>query len=141
MESVLATALGLAVVASLLHGRTRTAGVFLGLAVLNKLDAGLLAVAVAGAWVLVRRKFPFTLAAISLAIALPWFVFATIYFGSPVPNSLLSKLQGGENVPFDGLAIVDFFTTPARLGYVLLAAALLWYYRRLDAPARLATLT
>jgi hypothetical protein len=141
MESVLATALGLAVVASLLHGRTRAAGVFLGLAVINKLDAGLLAVAVAGAWVLVRRRFPFMLTAISLAVALPWFVFATIYFGSPVPNSLLTKMQGGENLPFDRLEIVHFLTAPARLASVLLAAALVWYYRRLDAPARLATVT
>jgi hypothetical protein len=141
MESVLATALGLAVVASLLHGRTRTAGVFLGLAVFNKLDAGLLAVAVAGAWVLVRRRFPFMLTAISLAVALPWFVFATIYFGSLVPNSMLTKMQGGEGVPFDRLEIVHFLMDPARLAYVLLAAALVWYYRRLDPPARLATVT
>jgi hypothetical protein len=141
MESALAAALGLAVVASLLHARTRTAGVFLGLAVFNKLDAGLLAIAVAGAWMLVRRKFPVTLAAISLAVTLPWFVFATIYFGSPIPNSLLTKMEGGENLPFDRLEIVHFLTDPVRLAYMLLAVALIWYYRRLDTAARLAAVT
>jgi hypothetical protein len=140
MESVLAAALGLAVVASLLHDRTRTAGVFLGLAVVNKLDAGLLAVAVAAAWVLVRRRFPITLAAVSLAVALPWFAFATVYFGSPIPNSFLVKIQGGENAHFDPFAVVYFLTSEGRLWYVLGAAALLWYYRHLDTSARLATL-
>ena len=141
MESALATALGLAVVASMLHDRTRTAGVFLGLAVFNKLDAGLLAVAVAGAWVLVWKKVPFTLTAVSLAVALPWFVFATIYFGSPIPNSLLTKMEGGENLPFDRLEIVHFLTDPVRLAYMLLAVALIWYYRRLDTAAQLAAVT
>ncbi len=142
MESALAAVLGLAVVASLLHGRTRTAGVFLGLAVVNKLDAGLLAVAVAGAWVLVRQRFPITLTAMSFAVALPWFAFATVYFGSPVPNSFLVKIQEhAENAPFDRLAIVHFLTSEGRLWYMLGAAALLlWYYRRLDTSARLATL-
>jgi hypothetical protein len=140
MESALAAVLGLAVVASLLHGRTRTAGVFLGLAVLNKLDAGLLAVAVAGAWVVVRQRFPITLTAMSLAVALPWFAFATVYFGSPVPNSFLVKIQEHEYAPFDRLAIIHFLTSEGRLWYMLGAAALLWYYRHLDTSARLATL-
>jgi hypothetical protein len=140
MESALAAVLGLAVVASLLHGRTRTAGVFLGLAVLNKLDAGLLAVAVAGAWVVVRQRFPITLTAMSLAVALPWFAFATVYFGSPVPNSVLVKIQEHEYAPFDRLRVVHFLTSEGRLWYMLGAAALLWYYRHLDTSARLATL-
>src|SRR5205085_1386010 len=50
MESVLAVFLGLLVVLSVLKGWDTAAGIFLGLAVWNKLDAGMLALGLTLAW-------------------------------------------------------------------------------------------
>lgn len=96
MESVFAAALGLGVVALLVADRRTLAGVVLGLAVVNKLDAGLLAVAAAGALLLVDRRPPWRVAGVATLVAAPWFLFSTVYFGSPVPHSATQKL--GEEV-------------------------------------------
>jgi hypothetical protein len=77
MESSLAACLGLAVLVSLWHEEDMLAGFFLGLAVWNKLDAGLLAVPVAGACLVTRRQWPWTLSVTSAAMVLPWLIFAT----------------------------------------------------------------
>jgi hypothetical protein len=110
MESSFAAALGLAVIVALVHDREVTAGVLLGLALLTKLDAGMLAVAVAIAFVVAKRRIPWRLAGVSAAVVLPWIVFSAIYFGSPLPNSMTSKLSGSVDngsTQFDRTWIVD----------------------------------
>lgn len=94
MESSFATLLGVATLVALVHDRETAAGVLLGLALVNKLDAGLLALAIAAVFVLVRRRAPWRLAAVSAAVAAPWFAFATWYFGSPLPHSFSQKVSG-----------------------------------------------
>ncbi len=94
MESTFATFLALATLVALVHDRENWAGVFLGLALFNKLDAGLLAVAIAVAYVAVRHRPPWRIAAVSAAVVAPWFAFSTVYFGSPLPYSFSQKAGG-----------------------------------------------
>ncbi|MCC5952418.1 MAG: hypothetical protein JJU45_10035 [Acidimicrobiia bacterium] len=94
MESPFAAALGLAAIVALSHGSPTWAGVFLGLAVVNKLDAGALALAVALAVLLVQRRFPWRTAWVSAVVAAPWFLFSQLYFGSALPHSFTQKATG-----------------------------------------------
>jgi hypothetical protein len=113
------------VVAALLRERDVLAGVLLGLAVWNKIDAGLLAAAVAGAVLVVQRRFPWRVAAAAVLTVLPWTVFATIYFGSPVPNSFTAKLgheEAGPGGGTDGTWILDFLAADWRWPLVALGA-------------------
>lgn len=104
MESGFAAVLGLVVVLLLVEGRTTWAGIVLGLAVVNKLDAAFLAVGVGLAWWLVHRRPPWRLAGIAAATAAPWFLFSQLYFGSVLPHSASQKLGGevvNERIPHD----------------------------------------
>lgn len=64
-----------------------------GLCVLTRLDG----LAVPATILIViwarRRTVPWREAGIILATLLPWFVFAVLYFGSPVPSSMVAKQQ------------------------------------------------
>ncbi|MFH1484552.1 MAG: hypothetical protein ABIH46_00630, partial [Chloroflexota bacterium] len=71
-------------------GRT---GLVAGLATLTRPDGVVLA-GITGLVALIRNKrFPFSLAGFYLLVLLPWIVFATTYFGSPLPNTLAAKAQ------------------------------------------------
>lgn len=137
LESGFAAALGLACAAALLDGRRTLAGILLGLAVWNKLDAGLLALAVGGTWLCVDRRPPIRIVWVSVLTVLPWFLFAAVYFGSPIPNSLTTKLAGGEGLAFDPLWAVRFLRHEWR--WVSVLAGLLWIarWRHAEAPERL----
>ena len=51
-----------------------------------------MALALTAAWLAYRRRFPIKIAAASIAVVLPWAVFALFYYGSPVPHSFGAKL-------------------------------------------------
>lgn len=125
MESAVSAALGLAAIAALLHGRDTWAGVLLGLALLNKLDAGLLAVAIAVAYVAVLRRPPWRIAAVSAAVLAPWLLFSVVYFGSPLPNSFTQKVGDIRNpaTSFDQTWIVDVFDRSGTTPIVVVAIA------------------
>ncbi len=93
-------------VASLLllsRGKYSALGIVAGLAVLTRPE-GILLAGVLGALVLSRQLRGESNAARNslaafLGTTVPWFVFAFLYFGSPIPNSLLMKmLQEGITV-------------------------------------------
>jgi hypothetical protein len=133
LEASLAVLLGLLVVSALVRQRWTLAGVFLGLAVWNKLDAGLLAVAVAGAYVLVCRRPPWRIAAVASAVFAPWLIFALAYFGSPIPRSFTAKLDLAKTREIDHGWIVDFFKDEYRFILLALAAGMVvlaWSRRR-----------
>jgi hypothetical protein len=92
METSLVTAAGLGVFVSLAEKRPSAMAACAALLVLLRID-GLLLVAVAfSAWWIRERKFParsFTLLAL---LILPWLLFATGYYGSPIPTSVVAKL-------------------------------------------------
>jgi hypothetical protein len=107
MESSFAAALGLTAVLCVLTRREWLAGVIAGLAVVNKLDAGILAAALAVAVIVVERRLPWRMIAAALAVFAPWAVFAQLYFGSIVPFSAVQKLTVQARVsPQDPLWMV-----------------------------------
>lgn len=77
------------------HGRTRWAAALAGLAVLIRPDGGTLAVGMLGVLGLMRlrepKRWPWAELGIFLAVIVPWFAFATWYFGQPIPQSVLAK--------------------------------------------------
>lgn len=142
MESVLAAALGLGAIAALREDRDVLAGVLLGLAVVNKIDAGLLAVAVALAYVGVLRRAPWRLVVASVVVALPWFAFATAYFGSPLPYSFTQKSSGSIVNPAADMSptwMLEGFQAQKMVGALLLGLAavaiLPWLARRVPRAA------
>ena len=98
MESGLAAALGLAAILAFASRRPVLAGMLAGLAVVNKLDALMLLVALLGVAYVVERRPPLRTAATALAVIAPWVVFATWYFGSPLPQSFRAKFHSGSGV-------------------------------------------
>ncbi|MCK4607740.1 MAG: hypothetical protein KAU35_10630 [candidate division Zixibacteria bacterium] len=72
---------------------------------------------------------------IPVLISGPWLVFAAIYFGSPIPNSILGKLalysQFGTKTPWDSLVYLMGWHNP--FGLALFALALVggrWLWKR-----------
>ncbi|MFN8050280.1 MAG: hypothetical protein U0Q22_02485 [Acidimicrobiales bacterium] len=144
MESSLAVVLGLLALVFVVTDRQVLAGVVLGLAVVDKLDAGLLAVALVVAVGLVHRRLPVKLGVVALAIAAPWFVFATWYFGSPIPYSATQKLTTVQNPSYhaDPLWVLRTLGADRTLGLLLLTLlALLTVPRAMRlAPPRAVTI-
>ncbi|MFQ5671391.1 MAG: hypothetical protein ACE5HD_12910, partial [Acidobacteriota bacterium] len=93
MEASLSAFLGLGAIFFMGMDAPGTSGVLLGLALVNKLDAGFLALAIGAAYLLAFRKIPWKTMLVSGATALPWFVFAQAYYGSVLPNSMLVKMN------------------------------------------------
>lgn len=60
-------------------------------AFLLRIDAAILVVVLFGHFVLKRRSVPWKPVALFVALCAPWLVFAALYFGNPIPNSLFAK--------------------------------------------------
>ena len=72
------------------------AAVLLALATLTRTDAVLAGVPMALHFLLVRHKpLPWRAVVVFVGILLPWFVFAWLYFGAPLPVTLFVKRQQG----------------------------------------------
>ena len=76
----------------------RWSGVFLGFALVDKLDAATLALAIGIVAVVRSRRPPMRLIAAAALTYLPWLLFTTLYFGSPIPMSLQAKLLGDYSI-------------------------------------------
>jgi len=99
-----------------LTGRSRVAALCAGLLLLTRPD-GLLLVAPLSLDLLVRRlrqrQFPAAETLVFLATVLPWALFATLYFGSPIPHSLVAKTLAYRIGALDGLInLVQHYGTP-----------------------------
>jgi hypothetical protein len=103
METALVTAAGLAVFVCLAERRPLGMAFFGAVLVLLRIDGLLLVViAFAALWMMSRKQeqkgkgiSPKDLAKAALlfiGLLLPWVIFATLYFGSPIPTSLVAKL-------------------------------------------------
>ena len=91
LETNLVATFALATLWSLQQRRDALAGLFLGLAFLGRYDAGLLVpIVTIGQW-LRTRTLPIRMLLVAAAVVLPWLVFATLYFGSPLPNTFAAK--------------------------------------------------
>jgi hypothetical protein len=97
-------------------GATRLAAIAGGLVVLTRPD-GLLLVAPLILDLVVRRlrqrQFPWGEAALFAATVAPWALFATLYFGSPVPQSIAAKIAVYRLVPEAALVrLMQHYGTP-----------------------------
>ena len=81
----------------LFERRTRWAAAMLGLAVLIRPDGINLAAAIFGVLGLEKlrtpRKWPWVEATLFAAVIAPWLIFATLYFGNFIPQSILAKSE------------------------------------------------
>lgn len=93
LETNLAVALSLGALALALEDRWRAAALVAGLACLARPDAGIMALLLAAYGTSRLRARMLVPGAVFLAVVLPWVVFATVYFGSPVPEPLRVKFQ------------------------------------------------
>jgi len=63
------------------------------LAILARPEGLLLACLLFSHLLVARKKTPFRELAVLFGILLPWLAFSTLYFGSPMPNSMLAKAR------------------------------------------------
>ena len=100
METQIATTLSLAIVYCLLAERWLALGLLTGLGLLTRPEFALWApVAVAA----VAIKSPHKLVASAgafVAVTVPWAIFAYLYYGSVVPNTIVAKSRSGRFGPF-----------------------------------------
>ncbi len=104
MESFLFLALMLGCFLALAHGRLRPAGALAGLSLVTRPEGAFL-LAVWGlawlAWAKPRTWRGLDWPALAAALAAPalWIIPATIYYGSPIPHSIIAKLQPVYLIP------------------------------------------
>jgi len=91
METPLALLLMALSLWALVARRPAATGVFCGLLVLCRIDGLVWTALIFIAALLSMRKAVLVQAAAFALTLLPWIIFATLYFGSPVPNSMLAK--------------------------------------------------
>jgi hypothetical protein len=135
MESGFAAALGLLAVLLVIEEKDIAAGIVVGLAVFNKLDAGLLALAVATAMVLAYRRVPWRLIVAAIATFAPWAIFSQLYFGSVLPHSAAEKLQNeSRGVVLDHSWMLQAIradrSAPLLVVAALSSAGVVWLLRR-----------
>ena len=83
----------------LLREKYYTSAVFLSLSILTRPDVGLIAILAFICWFQKQGfKKAFRFSMVSIMVALPWIIFATLYFGSFIPQSLLAKLHTSDIV-------------------------------------------
>jgi hypothetical protein len=115
MESCLSVVLGLGTVRALQTGRQERAGWLLGLAVVNKLDAVLLGLAVVLASRVALSSWPWRALARAAVPIAAWSLFATAYFGAPIPHSFVMKVTGRvPDQPFDRWSVAKLFSYQRR---------------------------
>lgn len=104
METPLVLLLMAASLWALVSAKDSLTGLLLGLLVLTRIDGLIWASLVVGAIWLSRTRGALAAAGVLALTLLPWIVFATLYFGSPLPNSMLAKgvvRPGMENALLD----------------------------------------
>jgi hypothetical protein len=69
-------------------------GVSLGLCMLARPDFGFWTLVVAVYILYVDRKQFVKIVAVAMALYVPWLIFTTLYYGSPIPNTILAKSAG-----------------------------------------------
>ncbi|MGE3513433.1 MAG: hypothetical protein AB7N65_31635, partial [Vicinamibacterales bacterium] len=106
METQVATALILASVYCYLVSRWTPLGITLGLAVLVRPEFWLWAVILGVVLLVSNRGAFYRVAALAAAVALPWFVFAELYFGSIIPHTVAAKSAVFARRPFAPIAAI-----------------------------------
>ncbi len=91
METSFYALLIVAAFLALTYDAGKIAALLAALALVTRLDGAAVALGVFSFLLLARRRIPWVEAAIFAVVALPWYLFAAWYFGSPLPHSMLAK--------------------------------------------------
>jgi hypothetical protein len=91
METQIAVAVVLAGLLALLDQRWTLLGLCCGLALITRPEFALWAGLVGVTVLVTARRDVLRFAAASATVAAPWFLFATIYYGSPIPHTIEAK--------------------------------------------------
>ncbi|PYT06591.1 MAG: hypothetical protein DMF60_09040 [Acidobacteria bacterium] len=92
METQVVTAIAVAVLYFYLSHRWWLLGAACGLAAISRPEFIMFLLPPVGiALLLFHRRAILKVAIPTLALALPWYLFATLYYGSPVPNTIVAK--------------------------------------------------
>jgi len=111
METQIAVAVLLAGVYYLLVGDATRLGIALGIGLLTRPDYALWVGPALLALFLTARRDALKSAVITLLVILPWLIFTTAYYGSPVPHTIAAKQQSYTQHPPIGRtpeSVVDF---------------------------------
>jgi arabinofuranosyltransferase len=94
-------------------GRTKWSVLFCALATLTRPDALLVAVPLFCTMLWERRGIPWREGLFYALLLAPWAVFATLYFGSPLANSVVAKSAAYRLGPFSALVrLIQHYATP-----------------------------
>ena len=137
LEVPLAAVLGLAALLAVRASRDLLAGILLGLALWNKLDALAVVVAVIVAMRLTHGRWPWRTTVAALVVAAPWFLFAWFYFGSPWPHSVAAKLARNAVAPVSHAWMIRALSQGRHWLLALGVGIGLWESRRAPAAIRL----
>jgi hypothetical protein len=101
METQVVTAIALATTYTYLSGNWRALGIACGLASISRPEFIMFLLPPIGlALLLFHRRALLSVILYALPIALPWYCFATLYYGSPVPNTIVAKSWSYQIRPF-----------------------------------------
>ena len=105
--------------------------IFLALAFLTRFEGLILLVALSLDYLLKQKKLPLRMIGFTFLLTLPWLVFATFYFGSPIPNSIWAKkvlYQGVLQTPKE-MILWKFLILKTKIGWLILASSIFGIYR------------
>ena len=113
METQIATSLALANAYYWLTSQWRKLGLALGLGLLCRPEFCLWA-PILGLSILLIRNYRALIPVVGLssAIFVPWIVFATLYYGSPIPHTIVAKsfsFRAGLHLPIDWRVLGNYF--------------------------------
>ncbi|MBW4470999.1 MAG: hypothetical protein KME45_11440 [Stenomitos rutilans HA7619-LM2] len=111
METQVATAILLAGTYFVMEKQARLAGACLGLGLLVRPDFCLWVLPALLYFVWQNRKTGFQAALMTLVVASPWFLFATFYYGSPIPHTIAVKSLIWSSPPPSLLAGINAWLT------------------------------
>jgi len=86
------------------------AGAFAALLFLTRIDGAFWAIGICAVILIEDRRAFARAAAVGAAIVAPWLIFATIYFGSPIPHSVIAKRAIGDVPGIFSLLHLEAFT-------------------------------
>jgi len=133
METALLPCLMAASWYALAAKRYSWAGILCGLLLWARVDAILWSLTLALTALLVDRRAAFRLGWIITAVYTPWVIFASLYFGSPIPHTVTAKLAAYAQNSADTFAaniwtVLKYLTpipvSPARPGLLILVVSL-----------------
>lgn len=123
MEFALLFAFAMGSLYGIASSKPSLSGIMAGMILWTRIDAVVWVVSLLIGWTMLNRRHAWRFVLLASVIYLPWLVFAFLYFGSPIPMTIIAKeVAYGANKP----PLPEQFMTIVRyIGWPLILAALL----------------